>query len=158
MDKGKWLGMATVIVFLFCLVPFGLAAEEQAPVPEFVFADTEEIAWKPVEGVQGAKWKLLRTDPKTGAITALVQFPAGSLENPHHHTHGHMIYIVDGAKVVENLTANKEFTLSEGMYLYTPAGNVHRIRYLTRCTFLFVTDGPFDMIWDQQEVAAEDRK
>ncbi len=145
----KVLSCALTFLFaLFWFVPLIRAGDEPSSMPEVVFADTEEIPWMPVEGVEGARWKLLRTDPKTKGITALVQFPAGSVENPHHHTFGHWIYIINGAKVVENLTAKKEFTLSEGMMLYTPAGNVHRIRYLSRCTFLFVTDGPFDMIWE----------
>jgi len=121
-------------VVLFIISPLSIvSAEEQKKDP--VFVDPEEIPWQPVEGVEGAKWKVLRKDGETGAITALVQFPAGAVENPHHHTRGHMIYIINGAKVVENMTAKKEYTLSEGMYLYTPAQNVHRIRYLTRCTF-----------------------
>lgn len=135
------------VVLLLISPAANFSAEEQNKEP--VFADLEEIPWQPVEGVEGAKWKVIRKDAETGAITALVQFPAGAVENLHHHTRGHMIYVVNGAKVVENLTAKKEYTLSEGMYLYTPAQNVHRIRYLTRCTFLFVTDGPFDMIWDK---------
>lgn len=141
----KW---CLLCVGILIAPPDSIIAEESTQ-RAVVFVDKEELQWQPVEGVAGAKWKLLRTDPKTGAITAVVQFPAGTIEQPHHHTNGHMIYILDGAKVVENLTATKEFTLSEGMYLYTPAGDVHRMRYLTRCTFLFVTDGPFDMVWDK---------
>jgi quercetin dioxygenase-like cupin family protein len=139
------------ILFVFvCLIVASFVRSDELKVRELVFKDPEEISWQPVEGVAGAKWKQLRTDPVTGAITAIVQFPAGAIEEPHHHTHGHMIYVLDGAKTVENKTAGKEFTLSTGMYLYTPPGNVHGIHYLTRCTFLFVTDGPFDMIWDKK--------
>ena len=144
----KWQSILLVLICSSVALTFVLSDEQK--VREVVFMDSEEIPWQPVEGVAGAKWKLLRTDPGTGAITAIVQFPAAAVEEAHHHTHGHMIYILDGAKTVENITAGKEFTLSTGMYLYTPAGNVHRIRYLTRCTFLFVTDGPFDMIWDKK--------
>ncbi|MCI0415302.1 DUF4437 domain-containing protein [bacterium] len=140
------------IVFLIVLIACCASVQgEETKERAVVFMDSEAIPWQPVEGVAGAKWKPLRTDPVNGTVTALVQFPANATEDPHHHTHGHMIYIVDGAKTVENLTAGKEFTLSEGMYLYTPAGDVHQIRYLTRCTFLFVTDGPFDMIWDKKD-------
>jgi quercetin dioxygenase-like cupin family protein len=137
------------ILMAFLLISPGVIFSTEELKKEVVFADMEEMPWQPVEGVEGAKWKVIRKDSETGSITAMVQFPAGAVENPHHHTRGHMIYIVNGAKVVENLTAKREFTLSEGMYLYTPAQNVHRIRYLTRCTFLFITDGPFDMIWDK---------
>ena len=140
--------LPVVVVLWFSVA---MPAEEQPPAASVVFMDLEETPWQPVEGVPGGRWKLIRTDPLTGAIAALVQFQAGAVEEPHHHTKGHFIYIINGAKVVENLTAGKEFTLSEGMYLYTPAGNVHRIRYLTRCTYLFVTDGPFDMIWEKQK-------
>lgn len=138
------------LIAWFCTVALTFASGEEQKAREIIFADNEEIPWQPVEGVEGAKWKLLRTDPVTGGITAIVQFPASSSEDPHHHTHGHMIYILDGAKIVENITAGKKYTMSTGMYLYTPAGNVHKIQYLTRCTFLFVTDGPFDMIWEKK--------
>jgi quercetin dioxygenase-like cupin family protein len=142
--------LLALLSIIFCIAGLTLVISQEQKAREVVFADPEEIPWKPVEGVAGAKWKLIRTDPITDAITAIVQFPAGSIEDPHHHTHGHMIYILDGAKVVENITAQKEFTLSTGMYLYTPAQNIHKIKYLTRCTFLFVTDGPFDMIWEKK--------
>jgi quercetin dioxygenase-like cupin family protein len=141
----------SLLLLLFASILFLTpAAGEEQSERAVMFADTEDIPWQPVQGVAGARWKPLRTDPVSRAVTAVVQFPAGAVEDPHHHTHGHMIYILSGAKVVENLSAKKDFTLSEGMYLYTPAGNVHRIRYLTRCTFLFVTDGPFDMIWSKK--------
>jgi len=52
---------------------------------------------------------------------------------------------------VENLTQGKSFILSNGMYLYTPAPDVHRVTYLSRCTFLFVSDGPFDIFWDSEQ-------
>ncbi|MGH2603762.1 MAG: hypothetical protein ACRDJ9_30805, partial [Dehalococcoidia bacterium] len=33
-----------------------------------------------------------------------------------------------------------------GLYLYTPSPDVHRVTYLSRCTF--ISDGPFDIFWD----------
>jgi quercetin dioxygenase-like cupin family protein len=141
---------AVGIFSIFLAVGSTFAQESQSSERSVVFVDTQNVPWQPVEGVEGAQWKLIRTDPVNGGITALVQFPAKAIEKPHHHTHGHMIYIIDGAKTVKNLTTGKDFQLSQGMYLYTPAGNVHQIQYLTRCTFLFVTDGPFDMIWDSK--------
>lgn len=118
------------------------------------FLDTETSAWTEVPGVAGAEWKLFQTDPRTGGVQALVKFPAGAVEPPHHHTHGHWIYVQDGAKTVENLTRGKRFVLSHGMYLYTPAPDVHRVTYLSRCTFLFVSDGPFDIFWHSEQEAA----
>jgi quercetin dioxygenase-like cupin family protein len=118
---------------------------------ELIFFDTQTRAWEEVPGVKGAEWKVFQTDPRTGGVQALVKFPAGAMEPPHHHTYGHWIYVQEGAKVVENLTQGKRFILSNGMYLYTPAPDVHRVTYLSRCTFLFVSDGPFDFFWDSDQ-------
>ena len=38
-----------------------------------------------------------------------------------------------------------------GMYLYTPSPDIHRVTYVSRCTFVFVSDGPFDIFWDGPE-------
>ena len=119
--------------------------------PGAIFVDTQQTPWEGVPGVDGANWKVLQNDPRTGGVQALVQFPEGAIEPPHHHTHGHWIYVQDGAKVVENLTRGTRYVLSNGMYLYTPAPDVHRVTYLSRCSFLFVSDGPFDIFWDSED-------
>lgn len=118
---------------------------------EVTFLDTQLMPWAGVPGVKGADWKVLRDDPLTGGVQAVVKFPAGAIEHPHHHTHGHWIFLQDGAKEVENLTKGTRYVLSAGMYLYTPAPDVHKVTYLSRCTFLFVSDGPFDIFWDGAE-------
>lgn len=114
-----------------------------------VYVDPDEMTWEPVEGVEGAEWKPLRADPATGAVTALVRFPAGHVEPAHHHTLGHTVVVTAGEKEVENLTAGSTWRMGPGDLLYTPARDVHRVRYLSDCTFLFVTDGPFDVFWDE---------
>jgi quercetin dioxygenase-like cupin family protein len=116
-----------------------------------IFADTQSMPWEGVPGVDGAHWKVLQATPSNGGVQALVQFPAGAIEPAHHHTHGHWIYVQDGAKIVENLTTSERHVLSQGMYLYTPAPHVHRVTYLSRCSFLFVSDGPFDIFWDTEQ-------
>ena len=119
--------------------------------PEAIFVDTKTRSWQEVPGVEGAEWKVLQDQPLTGGVQALVKFPAGAVEPPHHHSHGHWIYVQDGAKKVENLTRGTQYLLSNGMYVYTPSPDVHRVTYLSRCTFLFVSDGPFDIFWDGPE-------
>ncbi len=116
-----------------------------------IFVDTKMQEWQGVPGVDGAEWKVWQEDPRTGGIQALVKFPPGAIEPSHHHTHGHWIYVQDGAKKVENLTRGTEYLLSNGMYLYTPSPDIHRVTYLSRCTFVFVSDGPFDIFWDGPE-------
>jgi quercetin dioxygenase-like cupin family protein len=115
------------------------------------FVDTGETAWEGLPGIEGAHWKVLRNDPLTGGVQALLKFPVGAIEPPHHHSHGFWVYVQEGAKMVENLTLGKKWVLSAGMYLYTPSPHVHRVTYLSRCTLLFVTDGAFDVIWDTEE-------
>lgn len=114
-----------------------------------LYTDPNALEWAPVEGVPGAQWKRLRTDPRTGAVTALVRFPAGHVESAHHHTHGHTVIMLSGTKEVENTTQGQVYHLADGALLYTPAGDSHIVRYLTDCTFLFITDGPFDVVWDE---------
>ena len=142
-----------LLVALFLLAPgswaFGQPPDTSEEV-ENLFVDPTALPWQPVEGVPGAEWKPLRTDPTTGAVTALVKFPAGHVERAHHHTHGHTVVVVSGAKEVENITRGQTFRMAEGDLLYTPAGDVHTVRYLTGCTFLFITDGPFDLFWDEE--------
>ena len=146
-----------LVMALSVLIPGWATSGEEptapAPAPaeaKRLFVDPTTEPWQPVEGVPGAEWKPLRSDAKTGAVTALVRFPAGHVEPAHHHTHGHTVIVVSGAKEVENVTRGESYRMAEGDLLYTPATEVHRVRYLTRCTFLFITDGPFDLFWDEE--------
>ncbi len=65
---------------------------------ELIFFDTQTRAWEEVSGVKGAEWKVFQTDLRTGGVQALVKFPAGAMEPPHHHTYGHWVYVLEGCQ------------------------------------------------------------
>lgn len=71
------------------------------------------------------------------------------MEPAHHHTHGHDVFVISGEKTVENLTRGESFELQPGSYLYTAAGERHRVRYHTDVEFLICCDGRFDVTWDE---------
>lgn len=100
-----------------------------------------------VPGVEGAVWKLLRRD----RTTAVVRFPANAYEPPHHHGVGHDVYIINGDKTVSNLSVGDSWRLKAGDHLYTPAGQVHSVKYHADTEIFFSCDGEFDMIWDSEQ-------
>lgn len=104
----------------------------------------EIVEWSPVEAEglpAGAMIKILKSNPETGAIVALVKFPAGYLEPKHYHPAGHHILILEGQ--LEILETGQK--LSKGMYFYAPKEFVHgpvRVPGDEDCIFFLLSDGP----------------
>ena len=108
-----------------------------------VVVDPETMEWSPCPDdlPPGAMLKVLSADEDTGAVAAVVKFPAGYVEPKHGHPCGHDIYIVQGALIN---TETGQAT-SKGMYFYAPAGDIHgpfRVPEDEDCIFFIVTDGP----------------
>jgi len=98
----------------------------------------------------GSKAKVFRTDRFTG----VVWFPAGTIEPAHHHTHGDMVYMLEGEIHLTHVAANKKYILKTGDYLYTPGGVSHIVHYVTDCKFLYINDGQFDgPLWDSDQTS-----
>eukprot|EP01025_Chloroclados_australasicus_P005626 TRINITY_DN1173_c0_g1_i1.p1 TRINITY_DN1173_c0_g1~~TRINITY_DN1173_c0_g1_i1.p1 ORF type:complete len:323 (+),score=17.08 TRINITY_DN1173_c0_g1_i1:25-969(+) len=112
-----------------------------------IHGDGKRMGYEDVPGVQGAKWKLYREDH----TTALVKFPKGAREPPHHHSIGHSVFIYSGEKTVTNHTTGQTILLKKGDFLYTPATQSHTVEYHTEVEFFFQCDGQFDMYWDGDE-------
>ncbi|KAH9688230.1 DNA damage-repair/toleration protein DRT102 [Citrus sinensis] len=99
----------------------------------------------PVEMIPGGSMKIIRESP----TSAIVRFKAGSVEPAHHHTFGHDLVVLEGKKSVWNLTKGERFDLTVGDYLFTPAGDVHRVKYYEETEFFIKWDGRWDMFFDE---------
>ncbi|GER49125.1 galactose-6-phosphate isomerase subunit LacB [Striga asiatica] len=110
----------------------------------------EEKEFTPVEAMPGGSMKLLRQTP----TSAIVRFEAGRVEPAHHHTFGHDLMVTKGRKSVWNLTKKERYDLGIGDYLFTPAGDVHRVKYYEDTEFFIKWDGQWDLFLDEDIAAA----
>lgn len=99
----------------------------------------------PVEMIPGGSMKIVRESP----TSAFVRFEAGSVEPAHHHTFGHDLVVIEGKKSVWNLTKEERYDLTVGDYLFTPAGDVHRVKYYEDTQFFIKWDGVWDLFFDE---------
>ncbi|KAF2287886.1 hypothetical protein GH714_003097 [Hevea brasiliensis] len=94
--------------------------------------------------------KIVRESP----TSAIVSFKAGSVEPAHHHTFGHDLVVMKGSKRVWNLGKKTKYDLGVGDYLFTPAGDVHRVKYFEDTEFFIKWEGQWDIFFDEDlEVA-----
>lgn len=108
------------------------------------------LEFEPVGIMPGGEMKIVRESP----TSAVVKFKAGSLEPAHHHTFGHDVLVTKGRKKVWNLTKAESFELSPGDYLFTPAGDLHRVKYFEDTEFFIHWDGKWDIFLDEDLSAA----
>uniref|UniRef100_A0A5B6YLK1 Cupin type-2 domain-containing protein n=1 Tax=Davidia involucrata TaxID=16924 RepID=A0A5B6YLK1_DAVIN len=104
----------------------------------------------PVEIMPGGSMKILRETP----TSAIVRFKAGSVEPAHHHTFGHDLVVMKGSKRVWNLSKGEKYDLGVGDFLFTPAGDVHRVKYFEDTEFFIKWDGHWDLLLDEDHAAA----
>lgn len=107
---------------------------------------------EPIEIVPGGSMKIIRETP----TSAIVRFKAGSVEPAHHHTFGHDLVVLEGKKSVWNLSRKERFDLSVGDYLFTPAWEVHRVKYHEETEFFIKWDGKWDMFFDEDLQTAKE--
>ncbi|KNA13550.1 hypothetical protein SOVF_115650 [Spinacia oleracea] len=105
----------------------------------------------PVEIMPGGMMKIVRESP----TSAIIRFEAGSVEPAHHHSFGHDLFVMKGKKTVWNLSKKEKYDLSDGDYLFTPAGDIHRVKYLEDTEFFLKWDGPWDIILDEDLQSAK---
>ncbi|ONK82092.1 uncharacterized protein A4U43_C01F36030 [Asparagus officinalis] len=98
-----------------------------------------------VDIMPGAEMKVVRESP----TLTIVRFKAGSGEPAHHHSFGHDVMVMKGRKRVWNLGKKESYELGEGDYLYTPAGDVHRVKYFEDTEFFIRWDGDWDIVLDE---------
>ncbi|XP_019056744.1 PREDICTED: DNA-damage-repair/toleration protein DRT102 [Tarenaya hassleriana] len=99
----------------------------------------------PVEIMPGGSMKIVRESP----TAAVVRFKAGSVEPAHHHTFGHDLVVLKGKKSVWNLSKKERYDLVDGDYLFTPAGDIHRVKYHEDTEFFITWDGHWDIFLDE---------
>lgn len=105
----------------------------------------DDKEFTPVDVMPGGYMKLIRETP----TSAIVRFKSGSLEPAHHHTFGHDLVVIKGSKTVWNLSKKEKYDLGVGDYLFTPAGDVHRVLYLEDTEFFIKWDGKWDLFLDE---------
>ncbi|XP_031093589.1 DNA damage-repair/toleration protein DRT102 [Ipomoea triloba] len=103
-----------------------------------------------VEIMPGGSMSIVRETP----TSAFVKFKGGSVEPGHHHTFGHDVVVVQGRKTVWNLSKGEKYDLGVGDYLFTPAGDVHRVKYWEDTEFFIKWEGQWDIFLDEDLAAA----
>ncbi|XP_068647107.1 DNA damage-repair/toleration protein DRT102 [Aristolochia californica] len=131
---------------------FDKSLQEMAQIPNKTQFGTCAICclsknreFTPVEIMPGGSMKIVRESP----TSAIVKFKAGSVEPAHHHTFGHDLIVLKGKKKVWNLTKKDSYDLTEGDFLFTPAGDVHRVKYFEDTEFFIRWDGHWDIFLDE---------
>ncbi|XP_047948117.1 DNA damage-repair/toleration protein DRT102-like [Salvia hispanica] len=110
----------------------------------------QEKDFTPVDVMPGGSMIILRETP----TSAIVRFKGGSVEPAHHHTFGHDLVVMKGKKCVWNLTKKEKYDLVDGDFLFTPAGDVHRVKYFEDTEFFIKWDGHWDLLLDEDLAAA----
>lgn len=103
-----------------------------------------------VDIMPGGSISIVRESP----TSAFVRFTAGSVEPAHHHTFGHDLVVLKGSKRVWNLSKGEKYDLGIGDYLFTPAGDVHRVKYFEDTECFIKWEGQWDLFLDEDHAAA----
>ena len=105
-----------------------------------------EADWRPSTNLPpGAEYHLVREDPVTHGIQALVRFPSGFSVPAHAHSCAETLVVLSGRLVVS--ADGKETTLTSGEYAFFPAGAEHALKVggWGRAVFTATTDGAYDL-------------
>ncbi|KAL7183158.1 hypothetical protein ACSBR1_041772 [Camellia fascicularis] len=64
-----------------------------------------------------------------------MRFKTGSVESAHHQTFGHDLVVLKGSKRVWILSKKENYDLGVGDFLFTPARDVHWVKYFEDTEF-----------------------
>ncbi|XP_059436055.1 DNA damage-repair/toleration protein DRT102-like [Corylus avellana] len=123
-----------------------LQSDSDSTTPCALHCWVKDMEFSPIDTIPGGSMKILRESP----TSAIVRFKAGSEEPAHHHTFGHEQVVLEGKKIVWNITKEERYDLGVGDYLFTPAGDVHRVKYYEYTECFITCDGKWDMIFVNQ--------
>ena len=129
----------------FLLLAGTLWAAEQAP-SAVRFGKPVEADWRPSTNLPpGAEYHLVREDPVSHGIQALVRFPSGYSVPPHAHSCSETLVVLSGKLLVA--AAGKETVLTSGDYAFFPPGAEHSLKVggWGRAVFTATTDGAYDL-------------
>ena len=98
-----------------------------------------EMPWTDLGG--GHLDKAMVTEPKTGMLVNVSFYPRGYRMGWHRHSCAHGMYIIEGSMETSLGIVRK------GEFVWFPAGVAmdHGATALEDCTFLFITNAPFDI-------------
>jgi len=98
-----------------------------------------EIPWVDLGG--GHLDKAMVAEPKTGMIVNVSHYPKGYSMGKHKHHCAHGMYIIEGSMQTNLGIVNK------GEFVWFPSDVEmnHGATALEDCTFLFITNAPFDI-------------
>lgn len=83
---------------------------------------------------------LLFNEEQGRSTTIQLKFDPGASYPYHNHPAGEEIFVLQGEAIIENQL------LSEGDYLYTPAGFKHSVQSKNGCTLLFVVPEEIELL------------
>ncbi|MFH2204810.1 MAG: cupin domain-containing protein [Elusimicrobiota bacterium] len=110
---------------------------------------TSPAEWKaPAHLPTGAQYRLIREDPETHGIEAIVRFPSGYEVLAHTHTVHETIVVIKGR--LRLTAAGQVRTLKPGDHASLPPGTPHALKaktWLRDVWFLTTTDGPYDLAY-----------
>lgn len=115
--------------------------------PKMVVTPAEKIVWKELrpEMEKGPRMAVLSGNPKTGAFSAMVEFPAGMTTNVHTHTAGFVGGIVSGTHH-RGVGPERLVTLTNGSVWSEESGAPHMEKCGAHepCVIAFQMDGALD--------------
>jgi quercetin dioxygenase-like cupin family protein len=121
-------------------------AGAQNPAPRAVFGSPTESDWRPPTHLPpGAEYHLVREDPASHGIQALVRFPSGYAVPEHAHSCAETLIVLKGRLEVSSRGTVR--VLSAGDYAAFPAGVPHSLKTKGwgKAVFVAATDGAYDL-------------
>lgn len=121
-------------------------AGAQTPAQNAVFGSPTESDWRPPTHLPpGAEYHLVREDPASHGIQALVRFPSGYSVPEHAHSCAETLIVLKG--LLEVSSRGTVRTLAAGDYASFPAGVPHSLKTKGwgKTVFVAATDGAYDL-------------
>ncbi len=116
------------------------------PGSAVILGASSDFDWRPPGHLPpGAEYHLVREDPKSHAIHAIVRFPAGYDVAEHVHSSDETIIVLRGKLWIR--AGGLERTLKAGEFAVLPAGAPHELKSRTwwrKTWFVTITSGPYD--------------
>lgn len=106
-----------------------------------------EFDWRPPTQLPpGADYQLMREDPATHGIQAVVRFPPGYSVPEHTHPSAETLVVLRGSLLVR--AEGRARLLHAGDYALLPAGLPHALEarsWFRKTWFVAATDGPYEL-------------
>lgn len=116
-----------IFIWLSLLSVIGMASAADRASTQPLAVNLADIQWGPPGGGNGVppgtRTARQGEDPLTGGITYYAMFPAGTVFDPHWHTHDEFVAVVQGPLRIR--LGAEEHALETGAYVVIPGGLVH---------------------------------